>query len=104
MAKTPTSNQNAGGLHSRKDRSQGVLRDERQGTYDPVANQKTADTSQPTPHEKAQPGGAMQGEPVPDHGAELPEGLKRDRKGPYGREHGRGKVPGHVPRGSIRGH
>jgi len=41
------------------------LRDNRQGTYDPIGNQKKPDLSEPTSRERAQPGGAMQGEPVP---------------------------------------
>ena len=71
------------------DNTQDRLRDTRRGAYDPVGNETVPDTSQPTPHERAQPGGAMQGEPVPARTSELPAGLKRARKGPYGRKSGR---------------
>ena len=77
------------------------LRDTRQGNYDPASGLPKENTSQTTPHERAQPSGAVQGEPVPDlsEDAELPEGLKREPKGPYSRVKGRGndKVPDHVP-------
>jgi hypothetical protein len=68
------------------------LESDRFGTYDPAGQQKN-DTSQPTPREKAQPGAAMQGEPIPASPAEdcdLPEGLKRQPRGPYNRDKGRG--------------
>ena len=67
------------------------LEDTRFGTFDP-AGQNKADTSQPTPREKAQPGASMQGEPVPAtpaDGVDLPEGLKRQPRGPYSRDKGR---------------
>jgi hypothetical protein len=54
------SNENAGGLHSENGPQQGDLRDERQGTYDPVGNQKLPDTNQQTEHERAQPGADVQ--------------------------------------------
>ena len=43
---------------------------------------------------------------MPTKDVELPEGLKRQRMGPYDRDKGRGDVPAHVPgsKGSIRGH
>ena len=67
------------------------LRDDRQGAYDPVGNQTKRGTSEATPHERAQPGAAMQGEPVPTKDfQQLPEGLKRQRMGPYSRVRGRG--------------
>jgi hypothetical protein len=46
---------NAGGLHSKKDARQDDLRDERQGAYDPVGNQKVADTNHQTEHERIRP-------------------------------------------------
>ena len=79
MAKKPTSNKNAGGLHSKKDARQDDLRDERQGAYDPVGNQKVADTNHQTEHERAQTGADVRGEPAPTGSFELPEGLKRPR-------------------------
>lgn len=36
MTKTPSSHENASGLHRESGPQQGDLRDERQGTYDPV--------------------------------------------------------------------
>jgi hypothetical protein len=85
MTKTPSPNENAGGFHSKNDPQQGDLRDERQGTYDTVGNQKLPDTNQQTEHERAQPGADVRGEPVPTKNLELPEGLKRQRMGPYDR-------------------
>ena len=77
------------------------LRDTCQGNYDPASGLPKENTSQTTPHERAEPGGAVQGEPVPDlsEDAELPEGLKREPKGPYSRVKGRGndKVPDPCP-------
>lgn len=97
MAKTPTSKQ---------DRAHGDLRDTRKGAYDPVGNQKVPDKNHQTEHERAQTGADVRGEPVPTQNFEVPEGLKRQRKGPYDRVRGRGDVPAHVPgpKGSIRGH
>jgi hypothetical protein len=74
------------------------LRDKRQGAYDPVGNQKVLDRSQQSEHERAQPGADVRGEPVPNKNLELPEGLKRQRMGPYDRDKGRGDVPAHVPK------
>ena len=45
-----------------------------------------------------QPGADVRGEPVPTKNFELPEGLKRQRMGPYDRDKGRGDVPAHVPK------
>lgn len=98
LAKTPSLNENAGGLRNKTDRQQGDLRDERQGAYDPVGNQKLPDTNQQTEHERGQPGADVRGKPVPAENFELPEGLKRQRKGPYDRDKGRGDVPAHVPK------
>src|SRR5689334_10533965 len=74
------------------------LRDDRQGAYDPVANEKKPDDSEPSEQERAQSGGTMQGEPIPAENFEIPEGLKRQPAGPYSRDKGRSdKVPEHVP-------
>jgi hypothetical protein len=74
------------------------LRDDRQGAYDPVGNQKKADDSEPTGHERAQTGGSMQGEPIPTKSFNLPEGLKRQPAGPYSRDKGRSEeLPDHIP-------
>ena len=79
MAKKPTSNKNAGGLHSKKDPRQDDLRDERQGAYDPVGNQKVPDTNHQTKHERAQTGATFVASLYPTENFELPEGLKRPR-------------------------
>ena len=67
----------------------------------------TPDTNQQTPHERAQPGADVRGEPVPvgKRAAEadsLPEGLKRERKGPLNKSDGRGGIAGHVPNPGTR--
>jgi hypothetical protein len=97
MTKTPNSTENAGGQQSKNAPQQGDLRDEHQGTYDPVGDQKLPDTNRQTEHERAQPGADVRGDPVPTKNLDLPEGLKRQRMGPYSRDHGRGDVPAHVP-------
>ena len=83
-----TTEPKGGGLRGR-DKQQSGLRDTRQGAYDPAGNQTVPDTSQPTPRERAQPGTAVQGEPIPTEGEELPERLKRRPTGPYYRDRGR---------------
>src|SRR3954470_2495554 len=84
-----------------QDRRASDLRDDREGTYDPLGNQRQPDTSQASPREKAQPGASMQGEPVSAPNVEIPEGLKRQPRGPYSRTKGRGNddLPKHVPGG-----
>jgi hypothetical protein len=102
----PTSNKPAGDPKAKEKRGEGVdsskasdLRDTRQGAYDPVGNQKVADDSAPTEHERQQSGGSMQGEPVPAENFDLPEGLKRQPMGPYNRDKGRSEdVRDHVPK------
>ena len=89
------------------DKTQDHLQDARQGAHDPVGNVVTPDTNQQTPHERAQPGADVRGEPVPagKHAAEddsLPEGLKRERKGPLNKSDGRGGIAGHVPNPGTR--
>ena len=75
------------------------LRDDRQGAFDPVGNQKKTDASEPTDREREQPGGSIQGEPIPTKSFNLPEGLKRQPMGPYSRDNGRSKeIPEHIPR------
>ena len=67
-----------------------TLRDPKGGTYGSLPG--TDDPEQPaeyaTPHEKAQPGADVRpdGEQMPES---LPEGLQRERKGPYGKKTGR---------------
>jgi hypothetical protein len=97
MAKKPTSHKNAGGLHSKKDPRQDDLRDERQGAYDPVGNQKVPDTNHQTKHERAQTGATFVASLYPTENFELPEGLKRPRMGPYDRDRKRDDIPNEVP-------
>ncbi len=71
------------------------LRDERGGAYDPVNElgepvpvDKVRDKE--TPHQREQPGADVRGEPeLPTPDAPLPEGLRRQRKGPYNKDQGR---------------
>ena len=97
MARKAATQSRTSGKLTGRDTHRGALRDTRQGAYDPVANQKVPNTSQASPHEKGQTGGSMQGEPVPAPNIDLPEGLQRERKGPYGRKTGRGKKAEHAP-------
>jgi hypothetical protein len=67
------------------DKRQDRLQDARHGTYDPVANTAAPDTNQQSPHERAQAGADVRGDPAPADSAEamkqaLPEGLKRERR------------------------
>jgi hypothetical protein len=96
MAKAPTANQNAGGRHSAKNQPQDDLRDEGHGAYDPAGNQNLPDTNQQTEHERAQTGADVRGDPIPTEDFELPEGLRRQRTGPYDRDRGRDNEPRHV--------
>jgi hypothetical protein len=82
------------------DKSQGHLRDARQGAYDPVGNTRIPDTNLQTAHESAQPGADVRGEPAPAHSPtadDVPEGLKRERKGPLNKSDGRGEQSSHLP-------
>ena len=82
------------------DKSQDHLRDARQGAYDPVGSTKIQDTNQQTAHELAQPGADVRGAPVPAHPSKIddvPEGLRRERKGPLNKSDGRGEQSSHVP-------
>ena len=89
------------------DKTQDDLQDARQGAHDPVGNVVASDTNQQTSHERAQPGADARGGPVPagKHAAgkdSLPEGLKRERKGPLNKSDGRGGIAGHVPNPGTR--
>ena len=84
------------------DKSQDHLQDARHGTHDPMGNVVAPDTNHQTPHERAQPGADVRGGPVTagSHARgdeELPEGLKRERKGPLNKSNGRGGKASHVP-------
>jgi hypothetical protein len=84
------------------DKRQDDLQDERHGTYDPIANVVLPDSTQQTQHERAQPGADVRGKSVPGEKLPmeeywLPEGLKREPKGPLNKSTGRGETPKHVP-------
>jgi hypothetical protein len=70
-------------------------RDKRGGAYDPVSKSGNPQPPQirtmETPHQKDQWGADVRPEPVPgpDVGYPLPDGLKRQRKGPLNKETGR---------------
>jgi hypothetical protein len=88
------------------DKKQDRLQDDRHGAYDLVGNTNLFDTNQQTSRELAQPGADVRGTPVlapklpmEDYG--LPEGLKRERKGPLNKSSGRGDVPEHVPQAEL---
>ena len=78
------------------DRQQGGLRDDRGGTYDdgPPGQSSEQQSSPRTDDQRAQPRDARQGvsgeDGEPNREFELPEGLKRERVGPYGKDTGRG--------------
>jgi hypothetical protein len=69
------------------------FRDTRSGAYDsvneggrPMPDQVRETT---TPHEAAQQGADVRGEPMPSEEEVLPDGLRRQPKGPYSRKAGR---------------
>ena len=78
--------------------SQGGLRDIRGGTFDTAGKKVVPNKNQQTPPERAQPGADMRGPPLQTADEGLPEGLKRERKGPLDKDIGRSEdVPAHVP-------
>jgi hypothetical protein len=88
------------GLHG-PDKQQAHLRDERGGAYDEAGATRSAEpvVSERTPHQQRQ-GGADVREGVPDEvaphptrTADLPEGLRREPKGPYDKDTGREGKP-----------
>ena len=86
------------------DKQQEGLRDERRGAYDSAGPARNADkgASQRTEHQRAQTGADVRegvgGDATgPADNFEVPEGLKRQRMGPYDRDKGRDQVPEHVP-------
>ena len=80
------------------DKQQAHLRDERGGTYDEAGASRSAEpvSSERTRHQQRQGGadvreGVPNGDaPHPTRTADLPEGLERERKGPYDKDAGRG--------------
>ena len=69
------------------------FRDARSGAYDAVnaAGRPAPDQVREatTPHEAAQPGADVRREPIPSEEDVLPDGLRRQPKGPYNRKTGR---------------
>lgn len=85
-----------------RDGEQDRLEDKRHGAYDPVSRDNVPDTNQQSSHELSQVGADVRGEPtpagpIPMEDYSLPEGLKRERKGPLDKSKGRGEKPTHVP-------
>lgn len=84
------------GLHG-PDKCGEALRDQGAGTYDPPPLDEAPDgrSTAPEDGERPQPGAAVR-QQTPDLerqtsvGPELPEGLRRKLKGPYGKTRGRG--------------
>jgi hypothetical protein len=76
-----------------EDKRQGQLRDPRGGTYDatPAAGTHKQMVERRTVHEQAQRGADVRPEAVIAQDGDLPEGLERERKGPYNRKTGRAK-------------
>jgi hypothetical protein len=74
------------------------LSDTHQGTYGPAGNQTQEDLSDPTARERAQSGGAMQGDSIPAKNFQLPEGIKRQPMGPYNRDEGRSRKKSNAAR------
>jgi hypothetical protein len=72
------------------DKQQSALRDERHGAHDSAAPPITTQPMQQlsTPHEKAQPGADVRAPTTPTDDS-IPEGLRRERKGPYSPTRGR---------------
>ena len=68
-------------------------RDLRHGAYDAVNEEGRPQSDQVTeantPHERAQPGADVRAQPLPSTEAILPDGLRRERMGPYSRNTGR---------------
>jgi hypothetical protein len=76
---------------------QGALRDTRHGTFDPAGQEVTQPAraeSKASKHQRDQPGadvreGDLASGPVPMEDFSIPEGLRRQRMGPYDRDVGR---------------
>lgn len=86
----PRDQKPADGLHG-EDKRQGDLRDTRGGSYGvtPSSGRHEQVEEHPNPHEAAQRGADVRPEPVVVQQDDLPEGLKRPRKGPLNPSSGR---------------
>jgi len=81
------------------DRRQGDLRDQSSNMREPIKGDPAEE--QRSPHQDAQEGADVRGEPPMVQGTSqsdaLPEGLQRERKGPYDKNLGRIEDAPHVP-------
>ena len=85
-----------GGLRG-SDKQQSNLRDAAQGTHSQPPGGGGA--GERTPHQDAQHGAAVRGQPsMVQRQDDTPEGLKRERKGPYDKHLGRNEEATQVPR------
>ena len=84
------------GLRGR-DRQQGALRDKDRGAYSQCCEDGGA--GERTPHQDAQHGANVRGQPaMVQRDEDLPEGLLRERKGPYDKNFGRKEDATRVPK------
>jgi hypothetical protein len=86
------------------DKRQADLRDERRGTYGTGGQGSVPDkqSSKQTEHQRSQQGADVRepaggAAPAPAKDFDLPEGLKRQRQGPYDKDRGRDQQPSQVP-------
>lgn len=87
---------NAGGLRG-PDKRQSELRDEGRGTYSQPNEDGGA--GERTPQQNAQHGADVRGQPsMVQRNDNLPEGLRRERKGPYDKNVGRAEEATQVPK------
>jgi hypothetical protein len=93
---SPEQNVRGDGLRG-PDQQQGDLRDVDCGTYSQPAEQGIA--GERTPHQDAQPGAEVRRQPsMVQREEDLPEGLWRERKGPYDKNVGRNEPAPHLPK------
>jgi hypothetical protein len=79
------------------DKQQGELRDQTSKLREPRKGEPAE--QQRSPHQDAQHGVDVRGNPPMVQGSDgLPEGLKRERKGPYDKNLGRNENPMQVPK------
>jgi hypothetical protein len=85
---------------SGRDKQQGGMRDATSNMREPVVGEPSA--TQRSPQQQAEPGADVRGEPPMVQGTSLldalPEGLQRDRKGPYDKIVGRNEAATQVPK------
>jgi hypothetical protein len=98
---SPAAENEAGGQGLRgRDKVGGDLIDENPSRGQPVTGEPGE--RQRAPHQNAQEGADVRGEPPMVQGADsAPEGLRRERKGPYSPVRGRNENPSHVPGANL---